>query len=117
MQIFVRHLKTNNAITLEVESSDSIADVKAQIQEKEGILAAKQNLVLYDKQLEDEWAMMDYIVQNQLENGRALVDYNIQNESTLHLWVSENRILLEDDQYWKDRTPCKQSFIDTLWLS
>jgi GTPase involved in cell partitioning and DNA repair len=111
MRIFVRHLKTNNVITLEVESSDSIADVKAQIQEKEGILAAKQELVLYDEQiqekegilaanakqelvlsdeqLEDLWAGMDYINQNQLENGRALVDYNIQNESTLHLLVSE----------------------------
>jgi hypothetical protein len=111
MQIFVRHLKTNIVITLEVESSDSIADVKAQIQEKEGILAAKQKLVLYDEQLEDESAVMHYIIQNQLENGRALVDYNIQNESILHLWVSENIRLLED---FRNSTPCKQSFIDTL---
>jgi hypothetical protein len=123
MQIFVRHLETNNVITLEVESSDSIADVKAQIHEKEGILAAKQQLVLYDEQIQEKegilaadpvlvlWAGMDYINQNQLENGRALVDYNIQNESTLHLSVSENIILREVPQA---RTPCKQSFIDTL---
>jgi hypothetical protein len=117
MQIFVRHLNTNNVITLEVESSDSIADVKAQIQEKEGILAAKQELVLYDEQIQEKegilavdpeldlWAGMDYINQNQLENGRALVDYNIQNESTLQLRVEEAMIV--QDLWIEGDEPCQ----------
>lgn len=69
MKIFVQIIKGKN-ITLEVEPSDSILNIKEKIQDKEGIPTSEQKLFFNGILLEDH---------------KALSYYYVKKESTLHL--------------------------------
>ena len=60
----------NGKNIIDVEPSDSIKNIKAKVQDNEGISAEQQKLFF-------DW--------QQLEEGRTFSDYNFQNESTIPL--------------------------------
>jgi hypothetical protein len=71
MRIFIKNL-IGNIISFDINSTDTIYDIKYKIQEKDGILVEYQRLNFNGKQLYNE---------------RTLEDHNIQNDDTLYLYL------------------------------
>ncbi len=72
MQIFVKD-DDGKTITLDVETNDTVENIKAKIQDKKDIDPSNQILIFEGQTL---------------ENGKTLADYNITKESTIYLKVS-----------------------------
>ena len=73
------HNRPDHIITLEVEPTDTIADVKNQIYDMEQIPVNEQFLIFADEHL---------------VNDQNLSEYNIQNESTLLLICLPTRFVM-----------------------
>jgi len=75
MQIFFKTL-TGKTVALEVEASDTIENLKAKIQDKEGY-SPEQKILVFNG--------------SELKEGHTLADYNIRKESVLNLTLQERQ--------------------------
>ena len=78
MQIYVKTM-TGKIITLDVEPSDTIENVCAKIQDKEGFLIDNDDGIDENPHL--------IFAGKRLAPNRTLADYNIQKESTLYIYL------------------------------
>ena len=61
MKIFIK-LLNGKQLTIEVGGSDTVRNVKAKIEEREGMEYELQRLIYAGKQLEDDHQLSDYLI-------------------------------------------------------
>ena len=76
MKIHIKSL-SNKVTTLDVQDTDTILNIKKNIQQKENIHYARQKLLFNG---------------NELTDNKTLIDYNIKNESTLQLILKSSTL-------------------------
>jgi ubiquitin len=90
LQIFVKPMTGCKTISLFVDQSDTVDNVKQKIQDKEGYPPEQQRLIFGGKQLEDGLPLFDFhnlprYLTAFILAGRTLESYNIKKESTIAL--------------------------------
>ena len=112
MQIFVK-TQTGKHITLEVEPTDKIEDIKKKFQDKEGIAPDQQILTFAGKILEDGNTLQDYSIQKDsilcLERKAAVeyLDENGQKQA-----CPDAIEVAANDTQWSDKWYVAQGYIE-----
>lgn len=99
--IFIKHI-SGKVLTIPVESSNTIYEIKEKIQEAEKTYLIDQQRIIYRGAV--------------LENNKTLEEYDCPYESTLHLIMSLQKYIPQEINYSKklQREPQKVLFVKTL---